>query len=121
MPEAQDIHVFIAGAGLGVSLGTIALVLLFAVKPLTFPLLCLAAAIGGVYFVAMLFITPIFPGVDWVDPEFRNDFPKSLGLNIQQLVTYILCTLLVIAVGLALLWQSEGTGRILGDSGGMKC
>ena len=86
---------------LGVSLGTIGLVLLFAVKPLTFPLLCLAAVISGVYFVAMLFITPIFPGVDWVDPEFKDDFPKPLGLNIQQLVTYILCALLVIAVGLA--------------------
>ena len=86
---------------LGVSLGTIALVLLFAVKPLTFPLLVLAAAVAGVYFVAMLAITPIFPGTDWVDPEFKDAFPKPFGLNIQQLVTYILCTLLVMAVALA--------------------
>ena len=86
---------------LGVSLGVISLILLFAVKPLTFPLLALAAAVGGVYFVAMLVIVPLFPGTDWVDPEFKNAFPKPLGLNIQQLVTYILCTVLVTAVGIA--------------------
>ena len=86
---------------LGVGLGTTALVVLFAVKPLTFPLLVLAAMVGSMYFIAMLFITSIFPGVGCVDPEFKDAFPKPLGLNIQQLFTYILCLLLVIVVGLA--------------------
>ena len=86
---------------LGVSLGVISLFLLFAVRPLTFPVVLLAAVVGGVYFVAMLVIVPIFPGTDWVDPEFKDAFPKPLGLNLQQLVTYLLCTLLVLAAGIA--------------------
>ena len=49
----------------------------------------------------MLVIVPLFPGTDWLNPEFKNAFPKPLGLNIQQLVTYLLCTLLVLAVSTA--------------------
>ena len=85
---------------LGLFLGTLALVILFAVGPLTLPLFLIAAAVAGVYFLAMAF-APLFPGTAWIDPEFRDFVPKPLGLNPQQLVTYILCTVLAAAVIIA--------------------
>ena len=85
---------------LGLFLGTLALVILFGVGPLTLPLFLIAAAVAGVYFLAMAF-APLFPGTAWIDPEFRDFVPKPLGLNPQQLVTYILCTVLAAAVIIA--------------------
>jgi hypothetical protein len=88
---------------LGLALGTLALVLLFAVRPLTLPVLFVAATVAGVYFVAMIF-APVFPGTAWIDPEFAGYVPKRFGLNPQQLVTYVLCTVLVLAVAIACVW-----------------
>ncbi len=85
---------------LGVFLGTLALVILFASHPLTLPMFLIAAAVAGSYFLAMVF-APFFPGTAWIDPEFRDFVPKPLGLNPQQLVTYILCGLLTAAVAIA--------------------
>lgn len=85
---------------LGMLLGTLALVILFGFRPLTLPLFLVGAAVAGAYFVAMV-LAPIFPGTAWVDPEFRGQFPKPLGLDPQQLVSYILCGVLVLAVVIA--------------------
>ncbi len=74
---------------LGLFLGTLALVILFAVGPLTLPLFLIAAAVAGVYFLAMA-LAPLFPGTAWIDPDFREFVPQPLGLNPQQLVTYVL-------------------------------
>jgi hypothetical protein len=88
---------------LGVCLGTLALIILFGVQPLTLPMFLIAAAVAGAYFFAMVFAT-IFPGTAWIDPEFRDFVPKPLGLNPQQLVSYILCGLLLAAVVIACVW-----------------
>ena len=88
---------------LGLALGTLALVLLFAVRPLTLPVFLVAAAVAGVYFVAMI-LAPLFPGTAWIDPEFAEHVPKRFGLNPQQSVSYVLCAVLVLAVVIACVW-----------------
>lgn len=73
---------------IGIFLGLITLWIRFGMGPLTFPLLCLAAAISGSYFISMLF-APTFPGTAWHDPEFIHLDPMSLRLPSQKLVTFI--------------------------------
>ena len=90
---------------LGIFLGTLTLVILFGFHPLTLPILLVASAVAGVYFVAMVF-APLFPGTAWLDPEFATQFPKPLGLNPQQLVTYIASGVLIIAIAIACLSRS---------------
>lgn len=85
---------------LGIFLGTLALVILFGFQPLTLPLFLVAAAVAGAYFIAMV-LAPLFPGTAWTDPEFVGQFPKPLGLDPQQLVSYLLCALLALAVVIA--------------------
>ena len=85
---------------MGIGLGLLSLCILFGSQPLTLPLFLIAAAVAGIYFAAMALST-IFPGTAWVDPEFVHDGPRPLGLNPQQLVSYIVCLLLVVAVILA--------------------
>ena len=85
---------------MGIGLGSLSLYLLFGCKPLTFPQFLLAAVVAGLYFASMALAT-IFPGTAWIDPEFAHDWPRPLGLNPQQLVSYILLMLLVVAVVLA--------------------
>ncbi len=81
---------------IGIFLGLLSLTVLFGTRPLTFPLLCLAAGIAGTYFISMLF-APMFPGTAWHDPEFLKLDPMPLGLASQKLVAFIVCALLVIA------------------------
>ena len=52
------------------------------------------------YFTAMA-LAPLFPGTAWSDPEFVADLPRPLGLAPQQLVSYALCLLVLLAVVLA--------------------
>ena len=80
--------------------GALSLAILFATHPLTFPLLLIAAAVAGSYFAAMAF-APMFPGTDWVDPEFAATTARPLRLAPQQLIAYLLCGLVMIAVALA--------------------
>ena len=86
---------------MGIVNGTIALVVLFGVRPLTIPLFLVATAAASVYWVTMV-MAPLFPGTAWFDPEFGNSSKRLLGLSPQQLLSYCLCGLLVIAVILAL-------------------
>ena len=86
---------------MGIINGTIALVLLFAFRPLTLPLFLLGTAAGSVYWVTMV-LAPLFPGTAWYDPEFRDASRRPFGLSPQQLLSYVLCGLLVVAVVLAL-------------------
>ncbi len=85
---------------MGIIGGALSLDILFASHPLTFPLFLIAAAVAASYFVAMAF-APAFPGTAWVDPEFAATTGRPLGLAPQQLVTYLLCGLVIIAVVLA--------------------
>lgn len=89
---------------LGVLNMVIALVLLFALRPLTLPQFLAASAIAGVYFASML-LAPMFPGTAWSDPEFEALNPRPLGIPIQQLISSIAVGLVVIAVVIAVLQQ----------------
>lgn len=71
---------------LGVILGTLTSVILFAVRPLTLSLFLIASATGSAYFVSMTLATR-FPLTAWIDPEFAAEGPKPFGLNYQQFVT----------------------------------
>ena len=85
---------------LGIFGGALSLFILFGSRPLTFPLFLIAAAVAGMYFVAMV-LAPIFPGTAWVDPEFKDATKRPLGLGPQQITAYALCLLLLAAVVLA--------------------
>lgn len=82
---------------LGVLLGGLTLVILFA-TPLTTTTFLIAVATSGVYFWAML-LGQFFPGgVAWVDPEFAPQVPSVLGLHQQQFVSLVLTGVLVVAL-----------------------
>lgn len=87
---------------MGIIGGSLSLAILFGSRPLTRPSFLIAAAIAANYFVAMAF-APVFPGTAWSDPEFAADLRRPLGLYPQQLVSYALCGLVLIAVIVALL------------------
>jgi hypothetical protein len=86
---------------MGIFGGALSLVILFGSRPLTPELFLIATASAGSYWVAMA-LAPVFPGTAWYDPEFEHTAPRPLGLSPQQILTYVLCGLLVIAVALAL-------------------
>ena len=86
---------------MGIFGGLLSLAILFGTRPLTVPLLLLAAAVAASYFIAMA-LAPLFPGTGWTDPEFVAETPRPLGLAPQQLVTYLLCAIVLLAVALAL-------------------
>ena len=47
---------------------------------------------------AAMAVAPFFPGTAGSDPEFAGLAGRPLGLAPQQLVTYGLCTLVLVAV-----------------------
>jgi hypothetical protein len=85
---------------IGILTGTLSLVLLFGVRPLTMPWFLTATAAASLYWLGLIF-APLFPGAAWLDPEFEAEVGHPLGLNPQQFVSYILLFLLAVAVGLA--------------------
>ncbi len=87
------------GILMGLGQGLLAIGLLFS-APLSLATIVLAALIASIFWDAMAF-APIFPGTDWVDPEFAAATPRPLGLAPQQLIGYVLLALLVVAVSLA--------------------
>lgn len=80
--------------------GGLALAILFGARPLTLPTFLVATAVAASYFVAMA-LAPLFPGTAWTDPEFEAETPKPAGLAPQQLVTYVLCSVALIAPAIA--------------------
>ena len=85
---------------MGIFGGLLSLAILFGGWPLTLPLFLLAAAVAASYFVSMA-LAPMFPGTGWTDPDFIVETPRPLGLAPQQLVTYVLCAIVLLAVVLA--------------------
>ncbi len=79
----------------------LSLAILFGVQQLTLPLFLIAAGIAASYFIAMA-LAPVFPGTAWTDPEFVAQTARPLGLAPQQLVTYMLCGLVIAAIILAI-------------------
>ena len=86
---------------LGVLLGSFALGILFGVRPLTVPWIMVASGIASLYWLALL-AASLFPGTAWVDPEFRNEVGRPLGLAPQQLLSFVFLLMLAVAVTLAL-------------------
>lgn len=85
---------------MGIFSGALSLMILFGSRPITLPMFLLATIVASSYFVAMA-VAPAFPGTDWVDPEFSAETARPLGLAPQQLITYVICGLALIAAGLA--------------------
>ena len=86
---------------MGIFGGLLSVAILFGARPLTLPLFLLAAGVAASYFVSMA-LAPVFPGTDWTDPEFAGETARPLGLAPQQLVTYVVCGIVLVAVALAL-------------------
>ncbi len=86
---------------MGIFSGGLTLYVLFGLHPLTLQPFLLASAVAVNYFAAMA-VAQLFPGTLWSDPEFSDAVPRPLGLFPQQLVSYGLCGLTIIGVGLAL-------------------
>jgi hypothetical protein len=90
---------------IGVFTGTLSLILLFSVRPLTMPWFLTATAVASIYWLGLIF-APLFPGTAWLDPEFETQVVRPLGLNPQQFVSYVLCMILIVAAALAL-WPNS--------------
>ena len=78
------------------------LVMLFALRPLTLPVLLVAAALAALYFVCML-LAPLFPGTAWSDPEFEAANPRPLGIPVQKFLSMLATGLVIIAILIAVL------------------
>ena len=87
---------------MGVVGGTLSLIILVGRSALPLPVFLVAAAVAANYFVAMA-LAPLFPGTAWMDPEFASGTPRPLGLAPQELVSYAVCGIVVVAVALAIL------------------
>ena len=87
---------------MGIVSGSISLAILLGPRHLTLTDLLIAAAVAANYFVTMV-LAPLFPGTDWTDPEFVAETGRLLGLAPQQLVSYVVCGLVLLAVGIAVL------------------
>lgn len=74
---------------MGVFSGTLSLVLLFAVHPLTMPWFLAAVAVASLYWFGLVFAA-FLPGTAWLDPELEAEIGHPLGLNPQQFVSYVL-------------------------------
>ena len=81
--------------------GTLSLAILFCAPSLTLPVFLVAAAVAANYFVTMA-LAPLLPGTAWTDPEFVEVTPRPLGLAPQQLIAYGVCSLVIVAVLLAM-------------------
>ena len=87
---------------MGIFGGSLSLAILFGSHRLTVPLFLIAAAVAAAYFAAMV-LAPIFPGTAWTDPEFAAETGRPLGMAPQQLVSYALCGLVLVAIAIVFL------------------
>ena len=86
---------------MGMMLGTLTLVLLFAV-PLTPMTFLVAVTTSGIYFWAML-VAQYFPGdVAWADPEFDPILKRFFGMPQQKFVSLAVTAVLIAAAILML-------------------
>ena len=86
---------------MGIGNGLLSLAILFEPQPLGLSLFLISAAVSANYFIAMA-LAPLFPGTAWSDPEFAVGQPRPFGFAPQQLVSYGICALVLIAVAFAI-------------------
>lgn len=82
------------------------LLLLFVLKPLTLPMVLIAAWVAATYFACML-IAPVFPGTAWSDPEFEASNPRPFGIPVQMFLSLLALGAVVIAVMFAVMTMSS--------------
>jgi hypothetical protein len=85
---------------MGLSLGVLAITILFRQSPVSRSGLLLAALLASIYWLC-IFAAPIFPGTAFVDPEFASATPRPMGMPGQLFIGFILATILLAAVALA--------------------
>ncbi|MCB8878370.1 DUF6640 family protein [Acidisoma silvae] len=84
------------GILMGTGQGMLAIGLLMVMR-LSLKTTILSALIASLYWVALMFAR-LFPDTAWVDPEFAVPNPHLLGLAPQQLIGWMLLSLLALAV-----------------------
>jgi len=82
---------------MGIGLGLLGGLILFAFRPLTTTGLLLASGAASLYWVSMV-LAPLFPRTAWSDPEFSTSTPRPLGLHPQQLLAFAAIGILVFAL-----------------------
>jgi len=82
---------------MGIGLGLLGGLILFAFRPLTILGLLLASGAASLYWISMV-LAPLFPDTAWTDSEFRASTPRPLGLHPQQLLAYAVIGILVFAL-----------------------
>ena len=87
---------------MGLTLGLLAIAILFQHSSLSRSGLLMAAFVASIYWLC-IFAAPIFPGTAFVDPEFATATPRPMGLPGQLFIGFILVGMLLAAVALA--WQ----------------
>jgi hypothetical protein len=96
-PHAKfhNAQTILLGIGLGVL--TIVLVTISTADP-KFNVV-FAACTASLYWLSML-IAPAFGGTAWVDPEFRDDTARPLGMHPQHILAIVAVLIVVVALGL---------------------
>jgi len=87
---------------MGLSLGVLAIAILFQKSPVSRNGLLMSALLASIYWLC-IFAAPIFPGTAFVDPEFASATPRPMGMPGQLFIGFILVAILLAAVGLAFL------------------
>lgn len=82
---------------MGIGLGVLGGLLLFALGPLTITHLLTASGAASLYWLSMA-LAPLFPDTAWCDSEFRASTPRPLGLYPQQLLAYAAIAVLLFAL-----------------------
>ena len=86
---------------LGIGLGLLGGLVLFAFRPLSFAGLAIASGAASLYWISMI-LAPLFPDTAWSDPQFRKSTARPFGLRPQQLLAYTVIGILVFALLLSL-------------------
>lgn len=89
---------------MGIGLGLLGGLSLFAFRPLTLPGFLIASGAASLYWISMI-LAPLFPGTAWSDPEFKTTTPRVFGLHPQQVLAYTAIGILVLALLLSGLWR----------------
>lgn len=86
---------------LGIGLGALTVILVTIPTAGSRFNLVLAGCTASLYWLSML-IAPAFRGTTWVDPEFRDDTPRPLGMHPQHILAIVAVLIVAVALGLGL-------------------
>jgi hypothetical protein len=86
---------------MGLSLGVLAIVILFQRSPVSKSALLLSALLASIYWLC-IFAAPMFPGTAFVDPEFAAATPRPMGMPGQLFIGFVLVAILLVAAALTM-------------------